>query len=216
MIVQWIWSTTFFKLENPYSLKWLKGSLRHQAGMSSFQNIRNRNRRCALLDGRRMHSKKVYTWRLCRSVFGRVVWSLSIRYSSLSQFVPICFLFERVMSLLNKELERLMNLGPLPSNWFPVDQVMVWCNDRVGTTLLTSLKTNVVVFQRLGTSGAIRWKWLIHLGKFWHTKMIVHHNDRPVLKILTRWKWSFTKMIVWDPQQKYFSIMNVHKFEKWL
>ena len=76
----------------------------------------------------------------------RVVWSLSIRYSSLSQFVYICFLFERVMSLLNKELERLMNLGPLPSNWFPVDQVMVWCNDRVGTTLLTLPKTDIVLF----------------------------------------------------------------------
>ena len=167
MIVQWIWSTTFFKLENPYSLKWLKGSLRHQAGMSSFQNIRNRNRRCALLDGRRMHSKKVYTWRLCRAVFGRMVWSLSIRYSSLSQIVPICFLFEPVVDFTthkDRRVKFMHTFGPLPPKWFSVRP----CGGSLNTKILmaknksileqtnqaTSPKTDVVrfsawVFQQL-------------------------------------------------------------------
>ena len=146
MIVQWIWSTTFFKLENPYSLKWLKGSLRHQAGMSSFQNIRKRNRRRALLDGWRTHSKKVYTWRLCRSVFGRVVWSLSITLQQPQSDWSYLFPVRTRNEFAQQELERLMNLGLLPSNWFHVDQVMVWCNDRVATTLLTLPKTDIVLF----------------------------------------------------------------------
>ena len=116
--------------------------------MSSFQNIRNRN----------TQTEDALYWTVDGCIVRKCirdvcvapcldVWcGALVRYSSLSQFLPICFLFERVMSLLNKELERLMNLDPLPSNWFPVDQVMVWCNDRVGTTLLTLPKTHIVLF----------------------------------------------------------------------
>ena len=66
------------------------------------------------------------------------MWALAC-YSSLSQFRIICFMFERVMSCPTNSWKRSWILDPLPSNWFPVEQVVVWCNERMGTNFWRKL-----------------------------------------------------------------------------
>ena len=145
---------------------------------------------------------------------------LCVHYSRLSLFLPICFLFEPVVDCTThtspgqaREAYAYM-LDPLPPIGFLLEHVVVRWIKKVfmaknksnlkQTYRATSPKTDVVPFQRLDALGATHSKWSALLGKFWHTKIIVHWNDRSVLKIQTHQndrslKWSFFE----DPVKKY-------------
>ena len=166
--------------------------------------------------------KSLAVWDTTHKYERVVVGVLCVHYSRLSLFLPICFLFEPVVDCTTHkgtgEWSLCIRSGRFPPNSFLFDRVVVrWIQK------YSWLKTNLF-WNKL--TGRPHRKLTSYRFSAWVFQEQLISNDRLFWENSDTLKWSFTemigqfrkfwhtKMIVWGPQKKTSTIMNVHFSEK--